>query len=556
MKKVNGYPKPLGVTLFGDRTNFAVAVPAGASCELVLYKLGGLEPFCKYELPESGFGEVRFLALQDIHPWEYEYHYLINGNYAPDPYAKLVFKRDSYEQVRFGFPHSYDWDDDEPLQIPHHEVVAYNLHVRGFTNHTSSGVVNRGTFSGIIEKIAYLQELGVNQIQCMPVYEFEDRQGRKTNYWGYGGGYFFAPKGRYAAAKDSSVELKDMIKACHKAGIEVVFYLPFDAVVSPQTATECLHYYVTEYHVDGFILNPYHMPTGHLQQDPLLAKVKILYQDNQYQNVMRRFLKGDEGMVSDVIWQLKRNTKMDGCFNYVTSHTGFTLQDVYSYDAKHNELNGEYNCDGPDYNYSWNCGAEGQTQDETVTALRNVQVKNAFALLLTSQGFPSILAGDEFGNSQNGNNNVYCQDNELAWLDWNQLEENRELFTYVKNLIALRKACTILHQPELIKGWDYSASGMPDVSYHGENAWKVPSEVSSRLLGVYYSGAATKEMDCFVAYNMHWMDHTVALPNPGSDKNWYLAMQTEDGVLDEPQLLDDQRKIEMKPRSVRILVGR
>lgn len=556
MKVMQGFPRPLGVTMFGKLTNFALSVPSGTSCELLLYRLGEQEASGRFTLEETIFGDVRCLALEDIRPWEYEYHYLIDGRYAADPFAKLVYPSEMYDQVRFGFPQKYEWEEDAPLQIPHHEVIAYTLHVRGFTRDASSGVVNRGTFSGIIEKIPYLQELGINQIQCMPIYEFYDEQGGKTNYWGYGGGYFFAPKSRYASSKDASVELKDMIKACHKTGMEVIFYLPFEEGVSPQTATQCLQYYASEFHVDGFILNPYHMPTGHLSQDPLLSKVKLLYKEDLYQNTIRRFLKGDEGMVSDVIWQLKRNTGQDGCFNYVTNHTGFTLQDLYAYDGKHNEANGEYNYDGPDYNYSWNCGMEGPTEDASIRKLRQAQVKNALAFLLTSQGTPCILAGDEFGNSQCGNNNVYCQDNELAWINWKNLEENQELFQYVKKLIALRKVCTILHQKDPVKGWDYSASGMPDVSYHGENAWKVPSEVSSRLLGVYYCGVATNEEDCFVAYNMHWMEHTIALPNPASEKIWYLVMETEAGVLDEPQRLEDQRKIEMKPRSVQILVGR
>jgi len=556
MKMTEGRPQPLGVTISGDRTNFAISVPSGSSCELVLYRLGEPEPFCSFEMKESIYGDIRFLALQDIHPWEYEYQYMIDGHLASDPYAKLVFKNNESNAQRFGYPYEYDWEEDSPLQIPFHEVISYNLHVRGFTIDESSGVVNRGTFSGIIEKIPYLLDLGINQIQCMPVYEFEDLQAGKVNYWGYGNGYFFAPKSKYSASKDPSVELKDMIKACHKAGIEVVLYLPFEKGVSPQMAAECLHYYVTEYHVDGFVVNPYHIPTEHLFQDPLLSKVKILYKDDQYQNVIRRFLKGDEGMVNDVIWQLKKNSDREHCLNYVTDHTGFTLRDLYSYDGKHNEANGEYNADGPDYNYSWNCGAEGDTDDAAIKALRDDQVKNAFAILLSSQGTPSILSGDEFGNTQYGNNNVYCQDNELAWLDWNQLEKEKGLFEFVKHLISLRQKFGILHQLEPVKGWDYSASGMPDVSYHGEEAWKVPSEVSSRLLGIYYNGAAIKEEDCFVAYNMHWMSHVVALPNPGTNKNWYLVMDTKEGVPNEPRMLEDQRKIELEPRTVQILVGR
>ena len=278
--------------------------------------------------------------------------------------------------------------------------------------------------------------------------------------------------------------------------------------------------------------------------------------DDGFQNVMRRFLKGDENMVNDVIWALKHNSSADGKCNYITGHTGFTLWDLVSYDGKHNEANGERNTDGPDYNYSWNCGAEGPSRKKAVMALRKNQVRNAFYLLLTAQGTPCLLAGDEFYNTQKGNNNVYCQDNETAWVNWSRLKTDDSLFRYVKALIAFRKAHACLHRREELNGMDRTACGMPDVSYHGENAWKVKAEVASRQLGVLYAGVEPGDEPCFAAYNMHWLPHEYALPSPGKGKMWYLAADTERGVLEKPELLVEQKSIELKERSIALLVGR
>ena len=260
-------------------------------------------------------------------------------------------------------------------------------------------------------------------------------------------------------------------------------------------------------------------------------------------------------MVREVIRQLCRRTPEDGCCNYITSHTGFTLCDLVSYDGKHNEANGERNQDGPDYNYSWNCGTEGPSRKRSVMTLRKNQMKNAFLLLLLSQGTPCILAGDEFGNTQDGNNNVYCQDNETAWLNWGRQKSYEDLFRFVKRLIALRKSNPVFHQRQALLGLDRTACGIPDVSYHGENAWQVKNEVSSRQLGVMYSGAGVGDCDCFVAYNMHWLPHSYALPSPGKGKCWHLALDTDRGVLSKSIKLEDQKRIEIRERSIAVLIS-
>ena len=566
MKKTTGRPQPFGAAVEGNRVNFAVQVPEGKSCALLLYKRGKKRPEVTFDMPrEEGIGEVRFLAVEELEAEQYEYNYLIDGKVTVDPYVRELAGREPFGKRREGSEHElrgrlispeYDWEGDRRPNLKWNEVVAYSLHVRGFTKHSSSKVQHRGTYLGVIEKIPYLKELGINQIQCMPVYEFDECAGKKINYWGYGPAYYFAPKEAYAAGDSAVRELKDMVRECHRAGIEVVLEMPFAEGIQVQTALECLRFYMLRYHVDGFVVNPYNVSWEILSEDPLLKEVKLMRKDDGFQNVMRRFLKGDENMVNDVIWALGHNSSVDGKLNYITAQTGFTLWDLVSYDWKHNEANGENNSDGPDFNYSWNCGAEGPSRKKAVLALRNGQVRNAFKLLLTAQGTPCLLAGDEFFNSQKGNNNVYCQDNETGWVDWSRLKTDDSLFRYVKRLIEFRKNHPCLHRSEELRGLDRTACGVPDVSFHGENAWQINAEVVSRQLGVMYSGSDVGDGECFVAYNMHWLPHTFALPSPGKQKVWCLISDPDEGILEGPVLLEEQQKLEVKERSILILVSR
>ena len=562
MKEVQGYPLPLGVKIYNDKINFSIAAPAGKACRLLIYRRGRKHPCQQFEMRQT-VGEVRCLALEDIDPEKYEYNYMIGDEIMVDPYAQALAGRERWgvkkdvqeHEVRGRFvDQSYDWEGDRPLQLTYHEVVAYSLHVRGYTRHSSSKVKAKGTFQGMQEKLPYLKDLGINQVHCMPVYEF-DECNRYGNYWGYGDGYFFAPKSAYAADGDGAKSLKDMVKAYHKAGIEIVLEMPFVQGTDKMMMLECLRHYVMEYHIDGFILNPLIAPMESVQADPVLKCTKIMEHQLGFQTVMRRFLKGDEGMVHDVIYWLKHHSEKEGIFNYIADQTGFTLNDLVSYDAKHNEENGENNQDGPDYNFSWNCGAEGPSRKRAVTELRKHQIRNAFFLVLLAQGTPCILAGDEFGNTQKGNNNVYCQDNPTGWTDWRGLEKKKDLYEFVKKLIAFRKNHPILTPEQEVQGIDLSCCGVPDVSYHGEEAWQVPGEVSSRQLGVYYSGAQTKSADCYVAYNMHWLTHTFALPALPKGYGWYVKATTQDGIMNEPKLLKNQRKVELKERTVAVLTA-
>ncbi len=561
--KGHGTALPLGISVTEDKINFSVSVPGGKACKLLIYEKGKQAPCASFEM-EKSVGDVYSLCVQNPADKRLEYVYEIDGQTMIDPYANGLGGREVWRGDTVSEPtsvravisqESYDWEGDRPLQLPYQDVIAYALHVRGFTKDSSSKVEHKGTFQGVIEKLPYLTELGINQIQCMPIYEF-DEYGVKTNYWGYGPGYYFAPKSSYSADGDGQKGLKDMVKACHLAGIEVVLEMPFAEDTSVLMMMECLRYYVMEYHIDGFVLNPYRIPFDCLKKDPILSQTKLMKHQEDFQTAMRRFLKGDEGLIPDVMFWFKHLSAKEGIFNYITTHTGFTLQDLVSYDGKHNEINGEYNQDGPNYNYSWNCGAEGPSRKKAVVELRGGQMRNAMFLLLLAQGTPCILAGDEFGNSQKGNNNVYCQDNPIGWLNWKKSVKDREFCQFVKKLIAFRKRFDFFHSDMEFSGVDRTGCGLPDVSYHGEMAWRAPMEVSSRQLGVFYGADTDSKSSLFIAYNMHWLEHAFALPAPGKNKKWYLVASTQDGILEGAKCLEDQRSIEASARTILVLEGK
>lgn len=560
MRGIKGYPLPLGITENNGIVNFSVEVESGKTCRLCIYKKEEELPETIIELPEeNAVGEVRFVALPVSKVKGRVYNYEIDGIKQLDPYVKVYTTSVRTGEVRGKIVlDAYDWEDDRPLDIPNHEVIAYSLHVRGFTNHRSSQVKYKGTFRGLVEKLPYFRELGINQIQCMPIYDFDDAT-PYTNYWGYGEANCFALKERYAATKNPEKEFKDMVKVFHRNRIEVVLNMPFTEQIPKQRIVDCLRYYRMEYHVDGFILNPYVAPMDSIRTDPILRTTKILVNQDDYQNTMRRFLRGDKGILQPVMQTMRKISEECGSYNYITNHTGFTLTDLVSYNRKHNEANGENNCDGPSVNYSWNCGREGNTRSEDILSLRRQQRRNAMALLLLSQGTPVILAGDEFGNSQKGNNNVYCQDNDIAWLNWNGLQKDREFFEYVKSMIAIRKQYPVFGSRTILTGTDKRGVGVPDISYHGENAWKIEETQKEPYLGIYYQ--AEDGTDCFVAYNMQECEQKMALPKLGKEKVWHLVFTTKDRQLQAKEIAgelleDKQRKITVPARTIVLLVGR
>ena len=431
-------------------------------------------------------------------------------------------------------PGQYDWEGDRPLQRPFAETVIYELHVRGFTRHASSGVApgRAGTYAGLIEKIPYLQDLGITAVELLPIFQFDPQNapGGRPNYWGYQPVSFFAPHHAYSSRKGALAaldEFRDMVKALHRAGIEVILDVVFNHTTEGghDGPTQCyrglandvyyilqndrsryedysgcgntlnanhpivrrliqdsLRYWVTEMHVDGFRFDLASVlsrdEAGHpipnppvlfdIESDPLLAGTKLiaeawdaagLYQvgsfvgdtwqewNGRFRDDVRRFLKGDHGSVSGVATRLLGSPDLYGheereaeqSINFVTCHDGFTLNDLVSYNRKHNEANGENNRDGSNDNLSWNCGVEGPTDDPAIEALRNRQVKNFFALELLAAGTPMLLMGDEVRRTQAGNNNAYCLDDDLNWFDWTLLERHADVHRFVRALTAFRQ---------------------------------------------------------------------------------------------------------------------
>lgn len=484
---------------------------------------------------------------------------------------------------------SFDWQNDKNPKIPYENCIAYLLHVRGFTKHASSRIraAKRGTFRGVMEKLSYLQEIGITTVELQPAYEFsevatkEERSRNlpyyvrgeesdsleisKVNYWGYKKGYYYTPKTAYAAGTPVT-EFKELVRELHKYGMELVMQFYFPKEVSIMEIPEILRFWVTEYHVDGFHLMGENLPADLLAADPVLADSKLwydqfstdciserkeeerrsnlaIYQDD-YLYTMRRFLKGDEDMVKAVMYHMRHVPNQTGRIHYMSNYYGMTLMDMVSYDRKHNEQNEEENRDGNDYNCSWNCGEEGNTRKKKINSLRLRQVKNAMCMLLLSQSTPLIFMGDEFGNSQKGNNNPYCQDNEITWLDWKDQERHSELYEFWKQLVTIRKCHPVLHQRREPRVMDYLACGYPDLSYHGLNAWRAQTMNYSRCIGMMYCGKYVKINSTlvddffYIAMNMHWEKHAFGLPRLPKGMRWQKYICTNE-VDAEGELQDE-----------------
>lgn len=562
MEQYGGTPLPYGVWKIDNWINFTLEADENAQCELLLYKKGEEEPEFQYPMVQRE-GRVVFFGLKDLDTQFYEYNFLINQEVVLDPYAKKIIGREIWNDNRNKAEHSfrcgflkedYEWEDDSLPNHPSSQVIAYGLHVRGFSMDKSSKVKARGTFQGIIEKIPYLLEIGINQLHLLPVYEFEERS-TPVNYWGYGNAFFFAPKSAYSQTGDGEEGLKDLVKALHKNGIEVVLEFPFTKEISPEYGLECLRFYAMEYHIDGFLLDEWSFPFAWIERDPILGTRKILKRQPEFTKAMRKFLKGDEGMLSQVMDWMKSNT-MGRCFHQITSHNGYTLYDLVSYEEKHNEDNGENNLDGPVQNYSWNCGVEGETRKQSILYRRRNQMRNALFLVFLMQDMPFLLSGDERFHTQKGNNNAYCQDNEISWLNWKLGKRQREMLNFVKGLIQVRKKYSVLSQETPLSALDRGGMGIPEISFHGEGAWKLSVDSENRQIGVLYSGRRREEESCFVAYNMHWVSHSFALPKLPFKKKWYLVADTQSGVLEKESLLENQREVWMLERSIALFVAR
>ncbi|MCR4903327.1 MAG: hypothetical protein K6A23_10765 [Butyrivibrio sp.] len=541
-------------------------------------------------------GNLYSLRLKDAAGDYDSYMLYEDGNLLCDPRATRIYGLEKFgafvreEDLRCGIT-AKECRIPEPcnLNISYENSLVYLLHVRGYTKSPASGVESslRGTFKGLTEKIDYIKSLGVTAVELMPIYEMisfdktptngtpkdieqnknilyiengslrnEKHNSGKLNFWGYKKGWYFAPRSAYSSDKnDPESEVKDMIDAFHKNNIEVILQFYFPTEVSDYLICDCLRYWVSEYHIDGVHLKGQGLPVDAIISDPVLADIKIWYDWFDYGRIgtyaksrflnrrlaeysdnfmfaSRRFLKGDDCTLNDFIGSLISNSNEHGTINYVANYEGLRLSDLVSYEHKRNEDNGENNKDGTDNNLSWNCGIEGNTKKTNILRLRKRQMKNILTMLLLSQGTPMIFGGDEFGNSQNGNNNPYCQDNHIGWVDWNMASRNTELTEYVKAIVKLRKDHNMLHCDHPFKLMDYKACGYPDLSYHGQEAWRPDLSNYSHSVGLLYCGLynpdETDNSFVYVIYNMHWTPIKFALPELPQGLSWQILATTGD----------------------------
>ncbi len=672
---------PFGATVTEEGAiNFSIFSKEATGCTLVLYHRGEQDPFAEILLPEEfRIGDVYAVMVFGINIEDTEYGYRFDGPWDPehglrfdasrvllDPYARSISGRSLWGK-RSSSAHDgiyrgqfvredYNWEGDKPLELPPRELIIYELHIRSFTNHPSSGVHFRGKYAGLMEKIPYLKQLGINCVELMPVFEFDECEGNRSyegeqlyNYWGYSTVGFFAPKAGYAVNAPlamESDEFKAMIRTLHLNGIEVILDVVFNHTaeggengptisfrgidnrtyyllnpdgtyvnlsgcgntmncnqpVVRNVVLDCLRYWVSAFHVDGFRFdlasimtrdqngNPMPSPPllDTLSHDAILGGSILiaeawdaggLYQvgsfpdygrwaewNGIYRDTLRRFVKGDAGAAPDLILRIEGSPDLYGTrgptasINYVTCHDGFTLYDLVSYNHKHNESNGEYNRDGCSENYSWNCGAEGETDNPDILALRFRQMKNLLSILLTSRGVPMLLSGDEFANSQGGNNNAYCHDSEVSWLLWTGLEKHSALFDHVRRLIAFRKAHPVLSADSY--DFSHNGTGYPELSFHGTRAWDLDRHSPGLCLSYMFAEdhekyGTAQDSFLYIAVNAHWEDHRFELPLLPPGHVWSLAFESYGVSTDPGEHLPhkDQSGIRLGPRTVAILVG-
>ena len=591
----------MGVTVIGDEVNFAITAKYGSNCQVVLYEKGKDEEVARIPFENAQvIGNVYAMSVSGLDYSKYYYNFSVDGEIVTDEYAKALSGKKNWGKACDNLKgiiinDDYDWQQDAPLNIPFDETILYRMHVRGFTKHATSKVKHKGTYLGIVEKIPYLKELGINMIELMPAYEFNEIKKENAtsmkgqfaiespvlNYWGYTDGYAFAPKASFAWTSTPGGEVEEfkyLVRELHKNGIEISMEFFFPQGTNPKLILDCLHYWVMEYHIDGIHANCEEAVMRMIETDNLLCTTKIFtysFSNNtdfysrksEIRNIAnfnddfmvcaRRFIKGDEDMLNTMAYKIKANPPGVAVVNYVANHNTFTLYDTVSYDRKYNEANGENNRDGAVYNYSWNCGAEGDTRKRKIMDLRKRQIKNALCLVFLSQGVPMLYAGDEMCNSQKGNNNPYCLDNEISWTNWNTNAMAKEILEFTKNIIAFRKKHKVLHLSQETRQMDYKSYGLPDMSYHGTKAWYADFSHFNRHFSVMYCGKyalldkAGEEQDIYIAYNMYWENQEFGVPSARNKKKWHLEFSTDGNKKD----CDIERMYEAPGRSISVLVA-
>ena len=641
-----GFFRMYGACVASNGVSFTINSHGATRCTLLLFKPQAPKPYARIPFPDSyRIGDTYSMLVYDIKPDEFEYAFSFDGPYEPakgllfngenvllDPYSRAVTGQRKWGEKPEGgkdfeyrarvVKSSFDWGNIKQLEQPFEDLVIYETHVRGYTKDKSSGVSAPGTFAGLKDKIPYLKDLGINAVELMPIFEFDEMESARVvdgvqlyNYWGYNTVSFFAPNTSYAFNEEHNHEgdeLKSLIKALKENGIEVILDVVFNHtaegnemgpcfsfkgidnnvyyMLTPDAhyynfsgcgnvmncnhpvvrsfIIDCLRHWAIEYRVDGFrfdlasilgrdqngapMANPPILES--LAFDPVLGKMKLiaeawdaggLYQvgsfpswnrwaewNGRYRDDMRSFLKGDDGMVGNAITRITGSRDLyspesrghKASVNFMTCHDGFTLYDLYSYNEKHNEKNGWNNTDGDNNGHSWNCGAEGETDDPNVNGLRRRLIKNAFAALLCSRGPAMFFAGDEFCNTQFGNNNAYCQDNIISWLDWSRLEEFKEIHDFVRHMIQFRK-----EHPILRKMTKPSSCQFPEISVHNGTPFNASTDYKTKLIGIMYAGRNEEDTEddiVFYCMNAYWEPLVMQLPVLPNGKHWHVDTNT------------------------------
>lgn len=641
-----GFFRMYGACVASNGVSFTINSHGATRCTLLLFKPQAPKPYARIPFPDSyRIGETYSMLVYDIKPDEFEYAFSFDGPYEPakgllfneenvllDPYSRAVTGQRKWGEKPEGgkdfeyrarvVKSSFDWGNIKQLEQPFEDLVIYEIHVRGYTKDKSSGVSAPGTFAGLKDKIPYLKDLGINAVELMPIFEFDEMESARVvdgvqlyNYWGYNTVSFFAPNTSYAFNEEHNHEgdeLKSLIKALKENGIEVILDVVFNHtaegnemgpcfsfkgidnnvyyMLTPDAhyynfsgcgnvmncnhpvvrsfIIDCLRHWAIEYRVDGFrfdlasilgrdqngapMANPPILES--LAFDPVLGKMKLiaeawdaggLYQvgsfpswnrwaewNGRYRDDMRSFLKGDDGMAGNAITRITGSRDLyspesrghKASVNFLTCHDGFTLYDLYSYNEKHNEKNGWNNTDGDNNGHSWNCGAEGETDDPNVNGLRRRLIKNAFAALLCSRGPAMFFAGDEFCNTQFGNNNAYCQDNIISWLDWSRLEEFKEIHDFVRHMIQFRK-----EHPILRKMTKPSSCQFPEISVHNGTPFNASTDYKTKLIGIMYAGRNEEDTEddiVFYCMNAYWEPLVMQLPVLPNGKHWHVDTNT------------------------------
>lgn len=641
-----GFFRMYGACVASNGVSFTINSHGATRCTLLLFKPQASKPYARIPFPDSyRIGDTYSMLVFDIKPDEFEYAFSFDGPYEPakgllfneenvllDPYSRAVTGQRKWGEKPEGgkdfeyrarvVKSSFDWGNIKQLEQPFEDLVIYETHVRGYTKDKSSGVSAPGTFAGLKDKIPYLKDLGINAVELMPIFEFDEMESERVvdgvqlyNYWGYNTVSFFAPNTSYAFNEEHNHEgdeLKSLIKALKENGIEVILDVVFNHtaegnemgpcfsfkgidnnvyyMLTPDAhyynfsgcgnvmncnhpvvrsfIIDCLRHWAIEYRVDGFrfdlasilgrdqngapMANPPILES--LAFDPVLGKMKLiaeawdaggLYQvgsfpswnrwaewNGRYRDDMRSFLKGDDGMAGNAITRITGSRDLyspesrghKASVNFLTCHDGFTLYDLYSYNEKHNEKNGWNNTDGDNNGHSWNCGAEGETDDPNVNGLRRRLIKNAFAALLCSRGPAMFFAGDEFCNTQFGNNNAYCQDNIISWLDWSRLEEFKEIHDFVRHMIQFRK-----EHPILRKMTKPSSCQFPEISVHNGTPFNASTDYKTKLIGIMYAGRNEEDTEddiVFYCMNAYWEPLVMQLPVLPNGKHWHVDTNT------------------------------